>query len=848
VIVGTSEDASGGLSAFLWDARQGMRDLQEILTADLGVDLSGWKLTEATAVSGDGRTIVGNGINPHGDPEAWIAHVDARVTSRPADAPPCRITESACRFGEFENEIASSNGASAVAMDADGSIYVVGEIDEFMRVFDAAGRAAGQWTLRESPSAQGSRPTDICLRDGAIYITDAGLDRVASYDRRGRFLRAWGEPGQAPGQFCLPQGLAVAGAKVYVADTGNHRIQIFDPQGRLLKTFGEYGREQGQLNRPMDVAVATDGSIFVADTDNHRIQKFDAEGRFLLAWGDWGHFRALLSYPAGVTCHAGAVYVADTGNHRIQVFDEQGNARYAWGTPVVVPGQGNGRLHYPRRVGLSPSGDRAAVAEPLADRFQLFGAFADAAATRLDRANLSGAPANPLFGMHLAAGSGLLAVSQPDDHTIQLIGPRSAGPMLMTRLGGYGSRFGQLNDPAGVSFDPAKLQLYVNDRGNQRLAIYEIERQPADQPTQSPTASRLIQSYDYQALTQLVPLLEDKRGMAPESIKCTDDGLYLVDPSHDAVFVFGRDMKFMHALGGSGQLRGPTDVAVNVSSHTAYVVDSGNYRIQAFDAQGKFLFGWGLHGKGPGEFQSPYGIATAADGSVYVTDRASHRVQQFDERGRFLRQWGRRGIGAGELFKPAGIVIDEQQRVLVLDHGNHRIQMFTRDGKCLAVFGGGIYSKPAGPLLRPLSIPRLQPPAATQEATASLASAGTMPSEAPAASRGAALTAISNDRVYEVTCTPRPSPIPLNEPFDLDVRISGHQERKLSVADVTLNVDARMPAHGHGMNTLPRVQKNGDGTFTVTGLLFHMPGHWELYFDVTRGKATQRAQIDVDLE
>ncbi len=61
--------------AFLWDAEHGMRTVEDILTNDYGLDLSGWKLGVAFDVSADGRTIVGFGINPEGNQEAWIAVV-----------------------------------------------------------------------------------------------------------------------------------------------------------------------------------------------------------------------------------------------------------------------------------------------------------------------------------------------------------------------------------------------------------------------------------------------------------------------------------------------------------------------------------------------------------------------------------------------------------------------------------------------------------------------------------------------------------------------------------------------------------------------------------------------------
>jgi hypothetical protein len=43
-----------------------------------------------------------------------------------------------------------------------------------------------------------------------------------------------------------------------------------------------------------------------------------------------------------------------------------------------------------------------------------------------------------------------------------------------------------------------------------------------------------------------------------------------------------------------------------------------------------------------------------------------------------------------------------------------------------------------------------------------------------------------------------------------------------------LRVDATMPEHRHGMNYRPRVQAAGPGAWTADGLLWHMPGRWEL--------------------
>ncbi len=63
-----------------------------------------------------------------------------------------------------------------------------------------------------------------------------------------------------------------------------------------------------------------------------------------------------------------------------------------------------------------------------------------------------------------------------------------------------------------------------------------------------------------------------------------------------------------------------------------------------------------------------------------------------------------------------------------------------------------------------------------------------------------------------------------------------------------LRVDAQMPAHRHGMNYRPRVVRRGEGLYVAEGFLFHMPGRWQLLFDVEHGGRTDRLSTEIVLE
>ena len=70
IVVGKGNGAAGE-RAVIWDATNGMQELSVFLNA-LGIDTTGWTLSEAAAISDDGLT-VGTGTNPNGLTEGWIA-------------------------------------------------------------------------------------------------------------------------------------------------------------------------------------------------------------------------------------------------------------------------------------------------------------------------------------------------------------------------------------------------------------------------------------------------------------------------------------------------------------------------------------------------------------------------------------------------------------------------------------------------------------------------------------------------------------------------------------------------------------------------------------------------------
>lgn len=99
---------------------------------------------------------------------------------------------------------------------------------------------------------------------------------------------------------------------------------------------------------------------------------------------------------------------------------------------------------------------------------------------------------------------------------------------------------------------------------------------------------------------------------------------------------------------------------------------------------------------------------------------------------------------------------------------------------------------------------------------------------------------------YVVAYRTQPEKIEVGKHFSLDIVtcVKGAAPAPSGVA-----VDAFMPEHGHGMNyqavvktrANPQEATRAVGThFRAEGLMFHMPGRWDLYFDVQSAGRTER--------
>ena len=83
----------------------------------------------------------------------------------------------------------------------------------------------------------------------------------------------------------------------------------------------------------------------------------------------------------------------------------------------------------------------------------------------------------------------------------------------------------------------------------------------------------------------------------------------------------------------------PTDVAWDSNGNSYFSDGYMNSRVGKANARGEWVGSWGSLGSGPGQFDTPHGIAVSPQDEIYVADRGNRRIQVFNPEGTYLREF-----------------------------------------------------------------------------------------------------------------------------------------------------------------------------------------------------------------
>jgi hypothetical protein len=168
----------------------------------------------------------------------------------------------------------SFNRPTDVAWDRAGNIYVADGIGNNNRVakFDKDGRFIKHWGSTGSGQGQFTGVKALAIdAQGNVYVADAGNKRIQVFDSEGTFKSEFGNVG-TPLAMCITRG---ATPHLYMSTAGDEdgRSTRSSSMARSFGKFGSAGKLPKQFGLANSLDCRSENELLVGEMTNWRVQK-----------------------------------------------------------------------------------------------------------------------------------------------------------------------------------------------------------------------------------------------------------------------------------------------------------------------------------------------------------------------------------------------------------------------------------------------------------------------------------------------------------------------------------------------------------------------------------------------
>ena len=555
-------------------------------------------------------------------------------------------------------------------------------------------------------------------------------------------------------RFNRPFGMALhSDGRLFIADTDNHRIRVISADGATVSTYAGNGNpglvdgdaDAAEFNGPVSLAFATDGRLFVGDGNNRRIRVISADGNTVSTYagrGATGETGEGLPFPPADSIDFfdvayiaittdGRILVSDDGSHNIRVISADGSriSVYAGvngvGSDNIRPSLVSNPLNEglpaaeagfrnPQGIAIDATG-RVFVAN---SNFNLVSVIAPSLAVAdIPPAQLSAA--QQVRGASVfSAGVVQSLFSDADGSTLSYSLVETSSAAVSFAIDSVSGAITYPQPTEALANTQTLVIAASDEQGTATSRLTVISEPLSNYPPQfrlSTSALTRAEGFaDPITITINDPDDGDTDGIEQPitySLRIDPNDLlapfatFAIDPQSGTITItsisgvgaFGNITVRVIADDGSNshsESEQSFTLTVTQVNNTPPVVVPSLRIVRTYAGSGvnDFADGSAL----TAQFNTPNGIARAADGRIFVADTFNNRIRVISADGAIVSTYAGDGVqnfadgssSTARFSSPRGMAVAADGRLFVADEFNHRIRVISADGATVSTYAG----------------------------------------------------------------------------------------------------------------------------------------------------------------
>lgn len=160
--------------------------------------------------------------------------------------------------------------------------------------------------------------------------------------------------------------------------------------------------------------------------------------------------------------------------------------------------------------------------------------------------------------------------------------------------------------------------------------------------------------------------------------------IYVAEGLLARISIYDENGIYLKSFGSNLMWKKPERIALDPVRGRVYIADSFLSTVLVYSLEGVYLFSFGGNGKDLGKFNGLINLSVDTSGNIWILDTGNKRIQQFNARGMPITSLD---LPADTIVEPVAITLEPDGTIYIADQYQESIHILGSDGKLITKIG-----------------------------------------------------------------------------------------------------------------------------------------------------------------